>query len=378
MTTAMCLAIVLSVAVLGACNDAAAHSASTAYLAVTRSGAELAVQWEIALRDLDYAIGLDAAADGGLSWGALKARHGAIADYALSRLAISGDGAACPFGPTELLFDRHGDGGYAVLRFAATCAATPARLAIDYRLLFDLDPQHRGLLRFASNDALLAQVFSPAAPTLTFDVASGPWSTFSEFFLTGMDHILTGYDHLLFIAVLLIPAIFVRVDGRWTPQPRFRTAFVDTVKTLSAFSAAHACTLTLAVLGLLRLPERLTETMIAATIILTAIDNIRPIFGGKRWMLGFAFGLIHGFGFASALGPLDLPPTALGLALISFNVGIEAVQVGIVTIVLPLAYLLRARPSFPLRFVPAASSCALAMAMLWLVDRAFALRLMPI
>jgi hypothetical protein len=357
---------------------AQAHSASTAYLEINREGPTLDITWEIALRDLDYAVGLDPAADGAVTWGGLKAKHAAIAEYAMNRLAISGDGAACPFGPSQLMADRHGDGGYAVLRFAATCPATPAQLAITYRLLFDLDPLHRGLLRLTSNDRVLAQVFSPTAPNLAFDVATDIGSTVREFFFTGVDHILTGYDHLMFITVLLIPAIFVRVGGRWTPYPRFRTAFIETVKTMSAFSLAHACTLTLAVLGVLHLAERLTESAIALTILLTAVDNIRPIFGGRRWMLGFAFGLIHGFGFASALGPLDLPPVSLGVALISFNMGIEAIQVSIVALVLPVAYLLRTRPGFPLRFVPAASACALAMAGLWFFDRALDLRMMPI
>ena len=172
-------------ALFGLAGSAAAHSSSNAYLTIIRTGSELDVQWEIALRDLDYAVGLDPAADGALTWGQLRGKQGAIEAYALPRLTLSGDGHPCGFGPTQLLFDRHGGNGYAVLRFAASCGGTPARLTVDYRLLFDLDPQHRGLLKLVSNDAERAFALSPAAPSLIYDVAADTGSTFVQFFTTG-------------------------------------------------------------------------------------------------------------------------------------------------------------------------------------------------
>lgn len=364
--------------------DARAHGSSNAYLTLSPSGNELTGQWEIAIRDLDYAIGLDTDGNGAVTWGELRARRVAIEEYAFTRLTLTdGNGQTCPIHPDALLVDHHGDGTYAVLRFGASCAAGArtglTRVGVRYNLLFDLDPQHRGLLKVQQGDNTRVQVLSPEAPSASFDVGDdSAGAAFTDFFFAGAAHIMGGIDHILFVAVLLFPAIFVRVGRRWTPNDRFWNAFLETVKTLSAFTLAHAITLTAAVTGLVHIPARITDTAVALTIVATAIDNIVPIFRGRRWMLGFGFGLIHGFGYASALGPLHLPPGALATALLGFNIGVETVQILLVALILPLTYTLRFWRGFPLHFVPAASGVAVMLATLWLIDRALNLQLAPI
>ena len=121
-----------------------AHSASSSYLHVDVEDRTLTVQWSIALRDLDYAIGLDTDGDGAITWGELRQRASAIDAYALSRLRLSGDGAQCAFGPVSQLADMLSDGAYVVLRFRAACPSVPQTVAVHYSLFFDLDPLHRG------------------------------------------------------------------------------------------------------------------------------------------------------------------------------------------------------------------------------------------
>jgi hypothetical protein len=146
-----------------------AHKPSDSYLALSLAGDRLSGQWDIALRDLDYAIGLDADGNGEITWGEVKAKHKEIAAYALARLAIDADGVLCPLTFGEHLIDNHSDGAYAVLRFAAHCAAVPRVLTVRYTLLFDLDPQHRGLLRFEQPGQTLTAVFSPDRNTWQSD-----------------------------------------------------------------------------------------------------------------------------------------------------------------------------------------------------------------
>jgi hypothetical protein len=352
---------------LFAAAPAAAHSLSTSTLTVTTDRAWLHVEWEIALRDLDYAIGLDPT--GVITWGDLKRREAAIETYALPRLTLSSDHAVCPPGPVTLLADERGGNGYAVLRFTARCPAAVHKVDITYGLMFDLDPEHRALLDVISGASFHVAVLSPDHPHVAIDSGGRLAETFAEFFTVGVDHILSGPDHLLFIALLLFPAMFRRAHGAWQPVARFRPAFFETVRILSAFTIAHAITVTAATLGWVDIPSRIIEGAIALTIVATALDNIVPVLPERRWVLAFGFGLIHGMGFASALGPLSLPALPLAAALISFNLGVEAAQMLAAIVVLPVGFLLRNVRLYPARFLPGASGLAGLVALAWFARR---------
>ncbi len=372
--------IILALALSCFGGAASAHSASTAYLNVTARGSDLIVQWSIALRDLDDAIGIDANGDGDVTWGELKSQLAAIDAYALSRLTLTADGAACTPGPVDHLVDQLGDGGYAVLRFHAACPRTPGVIGVHYGLLFDLDPLHRGLLSLNADGAVHAAALSPEHPDVAFDASPAPWATASSFFAAGVMHLLTGVDHMLFITMLLVPALLVagseEADDRFRFPPR--RVFLETVKVLSAFTAAHATTLTLSVLQIVHIPVRLSETGIAITILVTAVDNIAHILPRRRWPLAFCFGLIHGLGFANALGPLDLPMGALALALVSFNLGLEAVQIGIAAVILPLGVIVRRHHVLSRFAVPTISGAVAMLAAALIVDRAAGFGFIPL
>src|SRR5262249_11192063 len=127
------------------------------------------------------------------------------------------------------------------------------------------------------------------------------------------------------------------------------------LKIVTAFTLAHSITLALAVLGIVTIPDRLVESVIAASIVWVAIENIvRPGAPSRRWLVSFLFGPVHGFGFASALTPLGLPPWHLGLALVGFNLGVEAGQALIVLLFVPLFVWMRGAAWEP-RFVRIAS-----------------------
>ncbi len=372
------MAALLLLAALLLPSAARAHSASSAYLTVDGRGADLAVQLSVPLRDLDYAIGLDSDGDGEITWGELRAHASAIDAYALARLRLTGDGLDCPHGTLTNLADQLNDGGYAVLRFTSHCPAVPRRLTIHYNLLFDVDQLHRGLLRVYFNNAMHVAVLSPQTQNASFALTPGAGATIRAFFLTGVDHLLTGIDHMLFLTMLLVPAMFRRtVEGGPAVATTFKSGFIETLKVLSAFTLAHATTLTLAALHILSIPQRLSESGIALTIVVTAADNVWHFIPGRRWKLAMAFGLVHGLGFATALGPLDLPPAQLALALLSFNLGLEAAQVSIAAVLLPVGYLARKTDLHPRLVVPCVSAAVGTVAMAWLVDRAGDFGFMP-
>ena len=357
---------------------ATAHSASSAYLQVTGHDAALDVQLSVPLRDLDFALGLDSNGDGDITWGELRAHAGAIHAYVMSRLRVAADGTICSPGPITDLADRLNDGGYAVLRFTARCAAAPRLVQIHYALLFDQDRLHRGLLNLRFGGTTHAAALSPQAPDASFAIAPGFAQTVRSFFLTGVDHLLTGIDHMLFVTMLLVPAMFRRdTDNVLQPVARFRGAFVETIKVLSAFTLSHATTLTLSALHIVSIPGRLSESGIALTILVTAADNIWHFIPGRRWKLALVFGLVHGLGFATALGPLNLPPAQLAVALLSFNLGLEAAQISIAALVLPLGFLVRKTVFYPRFVMPGVSGAVGLVAMAWFIDRAGDFGLMP-
>lgn len=357
-------------------SPAAAHKSSDSYLSVRVQGERIIGQWDIALRDLDYAIGLDTDNDGLVTAGEWRAHQAAIADYTLSRLKIAADGAACATQATEHLIDQHSDGAYEVLRFAAVCPAVPRRLEIGYDFLFDLDPQHRGLLRVEEQGATHTAIFSPEQKTWRLEGHASDWRRqIGDYLREGMWHIWTGYDHMLFLTALLLPAVLVRRSGRWEAVATFGAAWRDVLKIVTAFTLAHSVTLSLAVLGYIALPSRLVESAIALSVVAAALNNVFPLVEKRLWLVAFGFGLVHGLGFANVLAELGLPRDALALSLVSFNLGVEAGQLAVVAALLPLAYLWRRSRAYSSLVLGAGSSCIVAIASLWLIERSFDLKL---
>ncbi len=366
------LALVLTTA------PALAHKASDSYLTLEVDGATVSGQWDIALRDLDFAIGLDSDDNGEITWGELRAHHADIAAYALARLQLQAGGGNCPAQAVQHLVDHHTDGAYAVLRWQAQCPAAATDLAIDYRLLFDLDPQHRGLLRLQFGGQTHSAVFAPDKAQQRFELARPDrLRQFGDYFVQGVWHIWIGIDHILFLLALLFPAVLLRVAGAWQAVPRFKPALWEVLKIVTSFTVAHSITLSLAALGLVSLPSRWVESAIALSVLLAAANNLRPTVMARRWVAAFAFGLIHGFGFASVLAELGLPPDALVLALVGFNLGVEAGQVAIVGIFLPLAYALRATAFYRKAVLVAGSAVVALLAAVWLAERVLEIKLMP-
>ena len=355
---------------------AAAHKPSDSYLALRIDGATVDVQWDIALRDLEYAVGIDTDGDGAITWAELQARHDAISAYALARLTISADGERCASTAIEHRVDRHSDGTYAVLRFSALCPKDARSLAATYALFFELDPLHRGLARLEERGATRSLVFSPEQPTQPLAVSeSSPLLQIVQFAREGVFHIWAGFDHVLFLLSLLLPAVLRREAGRWVPLPGFSQALWKTLAIVTAFTLAHSFTLTLAALEVVTPPLRWVESVIAASVIAAALNNVVPVLERRLWMVAFLFGLIHGFGFASVLRDLGLPREGLVLALASFNLGVEAGQLALVAALMPLAFALRQTWLYRRLALSAGSLLIVAVACVWLFERAFELRL---
>jgi hypothetical protein len=356
-------------------NPAAAHTTSEAYLTLGTQAGSAAVtgRLEIALRDLDDVLSLDRDGNGEITWGELRAARDAVAAYAVARIVVSADGLPCAPSAGELQVVEHGSGAYAVIALAFACAAPMRELSLDYRLFGDANPMHRGLLKLDSGAATRSAVLDPTAPApqrFVLAEASG-WSTLLTYVGQGVWHIWIGIDHILFLVALLLPAVLWREGGRWVAAGTFRAVFWDVLKVVTGFTLAHSITLTLATLGWVTLPSRAVESVIAASVALAAANNLWPVIGGRRWLVAFTFGLVHGFGFAGALAELGLPQGALAWSLLGFNVGVELGQLAIVAIFLPVAFALRGTRFYRHAVLTGGSILIVGMALVWFAERAF-------
>jgi hydrogenase/urease accessory protein HupE len=242
-----------------------------------------------------------------------------------------------------------------MLELTIQCPAPPARLVIrdDW---FDLFGEHyRTIARIEAPGGAREAVFLPDARETTIELGRGTSGHNTGFFRLGVEHILTGYDHLLFLVALLLRG------GR----------LVSLLKIITAFTVAHSITLALATLGVVTIPDQIVEPVIAASIVWVALENVllrnAP---SQRWLVSFLFGLVHGFGFASAIEPLALPRGRLALALLGFNLGVEAGQALVVALLLPLLLWMRGSVWEP-RVVRAASLAVAAVGSAWFIERLF-------
>lgn len=436
-------ALAAAAALLLSPTPAHAHAPSNATLSLLADGHVVQQRWDIALRDLDRVLPLDADDDGQITWGELQLAWPQIATLAGEGLRLSAarqgtagaTSTACEPGALATpRIDNHADGTYAVLERRWQCPVDVgiAGVNVDYRLFADSDASHRGLLQWrahaqaTASTAVLAPAAGPvalagsaepgnlagqAAATEPGGVASADGtgtgsthtSTFAGFVAEGVHHILIGTDHVLFLLALMLPAVVMGaraakpstaaggalsvVDA--TPRPLVALgrpiddatpvsgtdALLQVAKVVTAFTVAHSITLAIAVLGYADPPSRIVESLIAASVVLAAIDNLRRFLPGVRWQLAFVFGLVHGFGFAGALKELGLDTSALARTLVGFNLGVELGQLGIVAVTLPLAWWLR-DTRFYRRVVLGGGSVAIAaVAALWFAERAFDLAL---
>ena len=346
---------------------ALAHKPSDSYLALTPTAGGFDGEWRIALRDLDMAVWLDGNDDRRITWGELRARHEQIAAYALQRLTISSAGSKCAIHPGSQLVDDLSDGAYTVLPLSIRCAKS-GPVVIDYALLFDLDPTHRGLVTLKGNGAPQTFVLSSQHRRETLPTAQqGALRQATTMVREGIWHIWTGLDHLLFLLALLIPAGLQAAKAR-SGRQGWRPLLEDVLTLVTAFTVAHSITLTLATLRVVTLPPRLIETSIAVSIVVAGWRLRRADAQPAPW-IAFGFGLVHGFGFANVLADMHLPPGSLALSLFSFNAGVEIGQCVIVAALLPLIRWMQGYDAYRRSVLPAAAVVIAAIGLAWSIER---------
>jgi hypothetical protein len=348
-------------------SNAQAHSLSVAHVDIRPAAyGGQDIELDLALRDLALELSLDANHDERITWSELQAVEAPLESMLQRGFRLSVATDHCPLRLQALHVRRYDDGSYASLQLHAACPASTG-LRLDYALFFDGDPRHRALVTVHRAAGVATLIARSEARSLSLpDVGANP---FLAFVREGVGHILSGYDHLAFLLSLLLPAPLVLAAGAWRPAADWRAVFWPTLGLVTAFTAAHSITLSLAALGWVRPNAMLVEATIAASVALAALNNLRPLVTRRLWVVGFGFGLVHGLGFAGALLETGLPANARLAALLGFNVGVELGQLAVVGMALPALYLLRGTRGYPNYVLRLSSIAIAALAGWWLYQR---------
>ena len=248
-----------------------------------------------------------------------------------------------------------------IVHLTYSCPQAVKDLTITSTLFLDLDDRHTQFARLSPRDApgtsLREAVLTASNTTFHIpDVHSGSSASSDRalsFFMLGIEHLLTGYDHILFLLTVIIAM-----------------SLMDTIKAVTAFTVAHSVTMALAFLNLVSLPSSIVEPLIALTIIYVSVENIFAKNIRKRWLLTGLFGLVHGLGFVGALKAITVSRDELLLSLFSFNIGIEAGQLLVIAISIPLLRYLRSR-DWDSRFCRGFSQGAVVLGTVWFIQRIF-------
>jgi hypothetical protein len=322
-----------------------AHQLSTAYLQVgINNTGVLEGELQVRLYDLEQALALDEDGNGRLLWRELQAREADVSLYLNHHLVISRSDKICTLVlPSPWQIDSHFNEGYLVLPVRAQCALAGA-VKINYAAFFSDDSQHKLLINFKHEEnpsSTENRVISATQPEITFTAENGNrWTSFREFVYQGMTHIWQGTDHILFLFSLLLTCVLTRRANRWVGKKNIRDIVIHTTWIVTAFTLAHSITLTATALNILHFPSRWIESGIALSVAFAAINNIFPMVL-RMGILTFCFGLLHGMGFAGALGELGIPADQQLMTVLAFNVGVEIGQMAIVIAVLPVLITVR-------------------------------------
>ena len=353
-------------------------------------------RFEIMASELDQYLGIDLGKHPSVEEVAVYRKR--IQDYLLAHSAFSS-----VYGKHNIIFTDEISilyidfGSFVAIHFKLdNIEKLPDELEVTYAVFFDENPLQTNALGMEynwkagliNNEKIMALDFTPGQKTKTLDLTdTSVWKGFMAMVKQGAWHIWIGIDHILFLLALILPSVVrrekVMIDigndqalatksskWKWIAVAEFKPAFWYILKIVTFFTIAHTITLSLASLGIINLPSRWVESIIAFSIGLAAFHNIKPIFMGKEWAIAFIFGLFHGFGFATVLSELGFKGENLSLSLLGFNVGVELGQVLIILLIFPLLYVIRKSKVYP-KLLVWLSALLIVISLYWLIERAF-------
>ncbi|MEQ8205318.1 MAG: HupE/UreJ family protein [Woeseia sp.] len=330
-----------------------AHESSTVELTLNTATQHFRVEMD--LSDTEFSVAIPRADQTALTVADVQNASPVIAAYIQRNLDIR-DCSLVPDGEKPGL--RPGNRPRVSLGFALQCRTTPTTVELTTAIFSEL-PDYRTVLNVVSRDGSRLYIVDNETIQVRVDTKSF-WTGFSTFVIEGATHILGGFDHLLFLLLLALPML---------KHSTWRSRLTAVASIVTAFTIAHSITLALSGLGYMSLPARPVEVVIAASIVVVALLNVFGRSDSLAWPLAYAFGLVHGFGFAGAFAELASGATVRWSDLLAFNIGVEAGQLAVIVSVLLLLCLLARSRTVGRALTPIGSVAAGLVGFSWIIER---------
>ncbi|MBB1504264.1 HupE/UreJ family protein [Pseudoalteromonas sp. SG41-1] len=350
---------------------AQAHQLSTSYINLNAiDDSHFTGSWQINVADLEQQVAFDLNQDGAIAWHEISAKHSAISDFVLTSLTVtSADEQVCTLtSDAPLQLDSHFNQPYVVVKLQLSCPALDTNhsaIAFHYQAFFDTDANHKAIVTINEQ----TRVMSKNNALQTFDFTKSSYlTTFNQYVYQGVLHIWLGLDHILFLIALLLTCVLVKKSAKWQGVESKVTIFKHTAWIVTAFTLAHSITLTATAMQLVTPNSRWVELGIAISVLFAALNNIWPLVVRLGWVT-FAFGLLHGMGFASVLGELGLSSDYQLLSVLAFNLGVEIGQLAILAVTLPVLIWARNYHWYQKWVMPAGSLAIAIIAVQWSMER---------
>ena len=366
-----------------------AHELSSGYLTLN-AGEENTYSGELLLKpdDIGQVAGLDTNGNGALTWGEIHQNQPLLERYITKVLSIRVDDSPCEINLSMPNIRSVSGDSYLVSPIQVMCESG-GTLGIHYDGIFEHSPTHKLLVNVnladqpenrsqessqdssqnTSDNTSVTSVLDTDNRSVTFDASTTSLTAlFISLVYEGVWHIFIGIDHILFLVATLLTVNLVREHKQWQKEPSTSRILKHTVILVSAFTLAHSITLTATALNFIALDSRLVELGIAISVLLTALNNIYPLIV-RLGIITFAFGLLHGMGFASVFADLNAQSNNLVLSVVAFNIGVEVGQLAIVAVLLPLLLWLRHFAFYAKTLMPLLSSIIAIIAINWTIQR---------
>jgi hypothetical protein len=344
-----------------------AHQLSTSYINLEHNEKNYQYKgnWQIQISDLEQVVAFDLDEDNQVSWFEVKSKSDLINKLAKQSIRLEQNSVQCPLiNNGDYKIDYHYQEAYLVVPIIFNCL-TDSAIRITYSALFDIDDNHKAILNLNN----VSRVLSKSDPSQVINIKTPDYlTTFIQYTYQGVLHIWMGVDHVLFLISLLLTSVLIRKENTWQGNPSKLQIFKKTAWIVTAFTLAHSITLTATALNILSFSSRWVELGIAFSVVLTAFNNVWPLILRLGWIT-FAFGLLHGMGFASVLKELGLSDSFQLLSILAFNLGVELGQFALLIVTLPLLIWARNNIWYKKWAMPISSLIIGAVAIVWCFER---------
>ncbi|WP_149752778.1 HupE/UreJ family protein [Rubripirellula obstinata] len=333
---------------------------------------KLEIRWDIALRDLEMLVGLDSNTDGQITWGEVRRQQEGILGEAVSRLKIMLDDTEVPVQASGMKLAERSDGMYAVLELNSDAIERFTLMEINYDFFFDVDRNHRCVVRYNGGFGSGSYVIGADEKTLIIPEGGTHWFyLLLTYVRVGIQRVWSSVDTLVFLVALLLPSVWQFEEKRlkYVPADGLKPSLMGVFWVVTSLTVAQAITLWHSVYGFGGRTTQWIWPSMAILIVLSALHNMYPTIRYWVWIAAIAFGLMLGIEFGEFFLGTGLPSSMLPVSLLGFSIGVEFALFSVVAVLFPIAFSIRRTNAYDQYVFHGGSTLIVILGTVWGIER---------